>query len=345
MNIGEVKVGMRFFHRTVKHGGARIVVVRELSDKSVSYTYEDDGHTSSTQLKDFRREDRFRPAGDAPARPLPRVELRSPPPGAEPEVVTREAAKPKAETPSTEIVTFSVEGWSLGRITGNAEALIRDVDLAERLGYERPRTIRDLIKRVLGPVGEDGKIPGIHVRRTVQRTSMPRGGHREETIDEYWLTQAQALKVSARAETAPADALLDEMVHVFLLAVQGKLPGQQSDPRVDQLVGIVTTLVAQVSRLVERADAPRRSPSASSARHSSPEGDQYLALKARGAGAIHNDRVGWLEHAYAYRFGAKPAEGAARAALFAQGINPIGPPKQARRSQNPNQQNLRGVDR
>jgi hypothetical protein len=40
---------------------------------------------------------------------------------------------------------------------------------------------------------------------------------------EYWLTRNQALKVAARSETPPADALLDEMIRVFELAIDGKL--------------------------------------------------------------------------------------------------------------------------
>jgi hypothetical protein len=94
-------------------------------------------------------------------------------------------------------------------------------------------------------VGEDGKIPGIHVRRTVQRTSMPRGGHREETIDEYWLTQAQALKVSARSETAPADALLDEMVPAVAALVRGHVcqrNGARSGMLACQCIGSVANM-------------------------------------------------------------------------------------------------------
>jgi hypothetical protein len=61
------------------------------------------------------------------------------------------------------------------------EPRIRDLDLAEKLGFKEPRAIRKLIKRY----EKAGDLPCIHVRDTVSRTSMPRGGEREETIAEY----------------------------------------------------------------------------------------------------------------------------------------------------------------
>ena len=45
---------------------------------------------------------------------------------------------------------------------------------------------------------------------------MPRGGTRETTINAYWLTEAQILKVCARSETEVAEAILDDMIATYL---------------------------------------------------------------------------------------------------------------------------------
>jgi hypothetical protein len=108
-----------------------------------------------------------------------------------------------------------VEGWPLG-FDIDDEPRIRDLDLADRLGYERPRKIRDLIARLI----LDEKLNDIHQRPTVGRWP---GQVAAQPVTEYWLTEAQALKVAAKSETEPADALLDEMIRVFLLARRGQL--------------------------------------------------------------------------------------------------------------------------
>lgn len=104
-----------------------------------------------------------------------------------------------------------IEGWTLD-VAG--EPMVRDLELGERLGYERPRDIRKLIERMVA----DGKLNDIHRCATVARGAAP------QPVTEFWLTEAQALKVAAKSETAPADALLDEMIRVFMLARRGQLP-------------------------------------------------------------------------------------------------------------------------
>jgi hypothetical protein len=73
---------------------------------------------------------------------------------------------------------------------------VRDVDLAVRLGYPRPRKIRELIRRMGQKLGR------VVVRTRTGRTSMPRGGERPESVNEYWLDESQAL-VLALASKAP----------------------------------------------------------------------------------------------------------------------------------------------
>lgn len=110
--------------------------------------------------------------------------------------------------------TFTVPG------ADGTEPLIRDLDAASRLGFARPRKIRELIERIW----PENKRP--HVRPAVGRTSMPNGGTRETEVREYWLTEAELLKLCARAETKVAEAVLDEMIAVYIAVRRGILPRQ-----------------------------------------------------------------------------------------------------------------------
>jgi hypothetical protein len=128
---------------------------------------------------------------------------------------------PVTNDPNGARQTVSVGSWRLSVFADDKdEPKIRDVDLAERLGYQRRRNIRDLIRRLIA----ESKLRDVHVRRTVQRTQMPgKGGVRQTDIEEFWLTEAQALFVIAKSETPEATALLQEVIEVFRLAIRGLL--------------------------------------------------------------------------------------------------------------------------
>jgi hypothetical protein len=106
--------------------------------------------------------------------------------------------------------TLDLGAWHLVCAAGDDEPRVRDIDAAECLGFKRPRKVRDLIERIW----PKNKRPD--VRPTVGRASMPRGGTREVTVKEYWLTEAELLKVIARSETPVADAILDDMIRVYM---------------------------------------------------------------------------------------------------------------------------------
>ena len=115
------------------------------------------------------------------------------------------------------VVVRDFAGWPLGFREGGDEPRIRDLEPAKCLGYARPTTIRELIGRLVS----GGKLYNIHQLRTVRRWD---GQVAPRPEAEFWLTEAQALKVAAKSETEPADALLDEMIRVFMLARRGTLP-------------------------------------------------------------------------------------------------------------------------
>jgi len=152
------------------------------------------------------------------------------------------------QTQAADIIV--VEGWQLD-VRDADEPRIRDVDLAERLGYERPRKLRDIIRRY----EKSGDLSGVHVRPTVGRTSMPHGGERQVTVDEYWLTEADALFIVAKSETAEAKALTREMIRVFRLAMRRQLPGQQlgPDPATERRLAALEKTMGDIAALLKQS--------------------------------------------------------------------------------------------
>jgi hypothetical protein len=136
----------------------------------------------------------------------------------------------------------SVEGWTLATSGfADGQPRVRDIELAEHLGYERPAKIRDLLQR-LAP---DGNLSGSEVFTTVGKTS--RLGGRPSR--ECWLTESQALKVVAKSETPLADAILDEVLSVFLAVRHGSLVPQPA-PLDVQMRALFAEMVAPTLALM-----------------------------------------------------------------------------------------------
>jgi len=94
------------------------------------------------------------------------------------------------------------------------EPRMRDLDVAEALGLERPRKIRELIARRSVELEEFGE-----VRPTVGRTS-PQGGAPGE---EYWLNEKQALFICTKSEAKNALDITIQMIEVFSAWRHGQL--------------------------------------------------------------------------------------------------------------------------
>lgn len=99
-----------------------------------------------------------------------------------------------------------INGFRVRKDDVGGEPRIQDIELAKRLGYRRPRDIRQLIKRLLA----DGKLKDSGARCTVP---LPQTG---AVHDEYWLDERSALKVIAKSETDLADDILTDVIEVFV---------------------------------------------------------------------------------------------------------------------------------
>lgn len=102
----------------------------------------------------------------------------------------------------------------------DGEARIRDIGLAERLGFETPRMIRKLIKRHLPALDELGP------RSTVERVI--NGGE----ATEFFLNRKQAIFITAKSETATATDITIEIIEKFEAYERGLIDTPPLDPMV-----------------------------------------------------------------------------------------------------------------
>lgn len=114
---------------------------------------------------------------------------------------------------------ISIHGYELH--VHNGEPMVRDLELAEKLGYERPRRIRELIKVMLERSQIDPSLVCPRQRQTP-------GGGRPSL--EYYLSEKAALKVITKSETLNADKITDQMIDVFIDARKGEPTQRHIDP-------------------------------------------------------------------------------------------------------------------
>lgn len=114
-------------------------------------------------------------------------------------------------------LVLHVDGFSLERDAADGEFRIRDIELAERLGYDRPRDIRKLI----GGMVDTGELAGIQCRAAVARQIVGRSGAgvREYTVDEYWADQIESLLIVMRSDAPNAIPMRRVIAHVFRKAL------------------------------------------------------------------------------------------------------------------------------
>jgi phage regulator Rha-like protein len=98
------------------------------------------------------------------------------------------------------------------------ELRILDIELAERLGFARPRVIRELIERHIEALSALGA-----VCRTVRQTSSDKGGR---PATEYYLNRKQAIFVTAKSATTEATEITIEIIERFNAYERGVMPRQ-----------------------------------------------------------------------------------------------------------------------
>lgn len=108
----------------------------------------------------------------------------------------------------------TVNGFVVRRDMGDTEPRVHDLELAKRLGYDRPRNVRQLIKGHL----DAGNLGAPGVCCVTQQN-----GERGRPATEYWLDEASALFVASQSGTDAAIAVTKEVIAVFIAARRGSL--------------------------------------------------------------------------------------------------------------------------
>jgi len=91
-----------------------------------------------------------------------------------------------------------------------------DLDIAERLGFERPRNIRKLIERNMSELLRFGTCS------TVER--VVKGTRGSTKVKEYWLNEEQALSISAASDAPLAPEVRHMLIKVFVAWRRGDPP-------------------------------------------------------------------------------------------------------------------------
>jgi len=135
-----------------------------------------------------------------------------------------------------------VNGWNVAEVNG--EPTVKDTDLAERLGYEEPRAIRKLIKRMIENGSFGVGIPCPDLEKTSKFSPV------ESEV--FYLNEKQSLKVIAKSETETADRIMDEVIDVFLAYRSGKL---QPNLTPMEVLAQITQRMVEVERSEKRVIA------------------------------------------------------------------------------------------
>lgn len=153
---------------------------------------------------------------------------------------------------STKANTDIIPQLNIVTVGCQQEPLVVDTELAERLGYAEPRAIRKLIKRL----AVNQNFGQIRMRDTVSRIQKKGqsniGGYEERIVQEYLLTERQALKVVVKSGTPRAEELTEMILDVFEAWRAGRLvtPSQAAviqQSQINELVqATITALVPQL---------------------------------------------------------------------------------------------------
>ncbi len=157
----------------------------------------------------------------------------------------------------------------------DGEPRIRDLDLAQRLGFDKPHNIRNLITRNAVELRTHGDISA-----TAAENTDPQG--RGRPGKEYWLNEGQALVICALSRTPQAAMVRKALIDVFLAYRRGQLPAA---PETAQLAADVAELRRQIAALAETVG---KSVAAGPSSEATPRGSR-LPIKASRA-AVKGER-------------------------------------------------------
>ncbi|MCG4261383.1 phage regulatory protein/antirepressor Ant [Acetobacter senegalensis] len=174
------------------------------------------------------------------------------------------------------------------------ELRILDTDLAKRLGFDRPRNIRNIIKRYLPDLDKLG--PRFTVERVVN------GGN----ATEYYLNRKQAIFITAKSETAEATDITIEIIERFDAYERGEVKPAIAAPS-NMVEALTLALEQQKQLLAAQTEIAELSPKAAALDAiSEAEGDVGIRDAGRELGVGQTKVSTFLiQHKWACREGRK----------------------------------------
>lgn len=128
-------------------------------------------------------------------------------------------------------------------VTINHEPRLHDIRVAERLGFERPRAIRQLIERNRCELETYGSL-------APQRVALKTGKGRALEVDEYWLNEPQTLLICMFSKTANAAAVRREVIDVYMAYRRGLAAPAKPDTSATRELSEKRRLVAECRKVM-----------------------------------------------------------------------------------------------
>lgn len=141
------------------------------------------------------------------------------------------------------------------RVVSEEEPRLQDLKIAEALGFERPRNIRNLIKANICELERFGAL-----LQSAKAVTSGRG--RQMEVSEYWLNEEQALLIATLSDAPRAAEVRHMLIKVFVAWRRGQVPpapeslphrGANSDPTGAALSAMVERLAAVEAAIGFRA--------------------------------------------------------------------------------------------
>lgn len=129
--------------------------------------------------------------------------------------------------------TRVIDGLEMALFEDAPEPYIPDTELGKRLGFQRPRAIRQIIKRWQ----KAGALRGI--RCVARQESAPHRVARNVPAIQFFLSEVDALFIITKSETDVAIQVTQQIIDVFMAWRRGQLAQPKTDPAIGQALAAI----------------------------------------------------------------------------------------------------------
>jgi hypothetical protein len=134
--------------------------------------------------------------------------------------------------------TRVIDGFEVALFEDAPEPYIPDVELGKRLGFKRPRAIRQIIKRWQA-AGVFRDIRCISRSESANHSSAPHRVARNVPVVQFFLGEADALFVITKSETDLAVQITQQIIDVFIAWRRDQIAQPKTDPAITQRLAAI----------------------------------------------------------------------------------------------------------